>query len=65
MYESRVSAMLDAQQTVSNEFWVLRSYLRSQGVMTLDLDKHLERMEIVIKAAIRNKTVVPDEKVLG
>ena len=57
--------MLDAQQTVSNEFWVLRSYLRSQGVMTLDLDKHLERMEIVIKAAIRNKTVVPDEKVLG
>lgn len=45
--------MVDALQTVSNEFWVYRSLMRDRGLMTLELDKHLERMELVIKSAIR------------
>lgn len=46
--------MTTKKQAVDNEFWTLRSLLRSKQVLDLELDKHLERVEILIKSFLPN-----------
>lgn len=41
------------------DFRVLKSYLRSQGALTLELDKHIDDILIDVKRAVRES---PSEK---
>jgi len=45
--------MTTPRQQVDNEFWVLRSLLRDRKVLDLELDKHLERVQILIQSLLR------------
>ena len=49
--------MTTPRQRVDSEFWVLRSLLRSKGAMDLELDKHLERTQLLIQALLKGEGV--------
>jgi hypothetical protein len=43
---------MDRRDEVGNEFALLRSVLRGKGVLDLDLDNHLKRMQIVVTSKV-------------
>jgi len=49
--------MTTPRQQVESEFWILRSLLRDRGVMDLELDKHLERVQILIQSLLKKNDV--------
>lgn len=49
--------MTTPRQQVDSEFWVLRSLLRDRGVMDIELDKHLERVQLLIQSLLKKSDV--------
>jgi len=49
--------MTTPRQQVDSEFWVLRSLLRDRGVMEIELDKHLERVQLLIQSLLKKNDV--------
>jgi hypothetical protein len=49
--------MTTPRQQVDSEFWVLRSLLRDRGVLDIELDKHLERTQILIQSLLKKDDV--------
>jgi hypothetical protein len=44
---------MDNQLAVDNEFALLRSLLRSKGMMDTELDNHLKRVEVKVKSLVK------------
>jgi hypothetical protein len=49
--------MTTPRQQVDSEVWVLRSLLRDRGVMEIELDKHLERVQLLIQSLLKKNDV--------